>query len=334
MTGFPEANGIPGVQAQILAYLKAHKGKSVSAREIKESLNISLHRVYDSIAYLRSCGYELKADAGGYELGENPDTILAVEVAAGLDCRILGCRIFSYQSLVSTNETAHGFAQAAFPEGTLIIADMQTRGRGRLGRTWHSPPGRGLYFSIILRPKLPPIQTPGISLIAGLAVIRAINNLTGVALKLKWPNDVLYNSRKLAGILVELEAELDRVEYAIVGIGVNVSGKAGEFPRSLAGKAASVEMIYRRPIPRARILQEILREFEKLYVNYCRHGLKFTGPELVANSAVIGKNVTLQFGKKRITGKAIGFDDNGGLIIKSKHGIRAYAAGEVTSRSL
>ncbi len=334
MNSISEANGIPEVQAQILAYLKAHSGRVVSAREIKESLNISLHRVYDSISYLRSCGYDLKADAGGYELGEIPDTILAVEVAAGLDCHIFGCRIFSYQSLVSTNETAHGLAQASFPEGTLVIADTQTRGRGRLGRSWHSPPGRGLYFSIVLRPKLPPIQTPGISLIAGLAVIRAIDNLTGVELKLKWPNDVLYGSRKLSGILVELEAELDRVEYVIVGIGVNVLGKAADFPRSLAKKTASVEMIYRKPIPRVKILQEILREFEKLYINYCRHGLKFAGPELVAHSAVVGKNITLQCGKKRVTGKAIGFDDNGGLIIKSKDGIRAYAAGEVTSRSL
>lgn len=332
MANYPVENGVPGVEAQILAYLKAHSGRAVSAKELKESFNISIHRVYDSITYLRGCGYGLKANADGYKLEKIPDNIPSVEVAAGLDCRILGCRIFSYKSLVSTNETAHGFAKAGFPEGTLVIADMQTRGRGRLGRKWHSPPGMGLYFSVILRPTLPPIQTPGISLIAGLSVIRAIYNLTGLALQLKWPNDVLFNSRKLAGILVELEAELDRVDYLIVGIGVNVSGTAKDFPRSLARRIATLSMISKKAIQRVRVLQEILREFEKLYVNYCRHGLKFAAPELVANSAVIGKTVSLHIGKRKITGKAVGFDENGSLIIKSKNETKSYAAGEVTLR--
>jgi BirA family biotin operon repressor/biotin-[acetyl-CoA-carboxylase] ligase len=330
---FSGHEGRPGLSAQVLTYLKNHNGRFVLAREIKESLNTNRQRVYDSIAYLLECGYQIDTNGdAGYRLIKSPDIILPVEIAANLPCRNFGCRIFSYQSIGSTNVTAHSFAKAGLPEGTLVISEKQTRGKGRMGRKWHSSPKKGLYFSLILRPKLPPSKTPGISLMAGLAVARAIYATTGVKALMKWPNDIIYNGKKLSGILIELEAELDRVEYLVVGIGINVNHLRKDFPLTLGAKATSLKIITKKDVLRAEILRNILIQFEKLYDSFCRHGLKYMGPELILCSSVLGKRVSLHMGKKKIIGQAVGFDDNGGLIIKSKSGLNSYSAGELTSR--
>jgi len=244
---FSGIDGVPGIPVQVLSYLKSHNGRFTPAREIKESLNTTRQRVIDSITYLKGAGYEIEVVADrGFRLIDAPDTILPVEVAAGLTCRRFGCRIFSYHRIGSTNAAAHDFAMAGLPEGTLVIADSQTRGRGRMGRRWHSPPAKGLYFSIILRPQLPPNKTPGLSLIAGLAVVRAIYTTAGLKTAMKWPNDVLHKGKKLAGILIELEAELDRVEYVIVGVGVNVNQVKKDFTRPLLRTAASLKLISKK----------------------------------------------------------------------------------------
>ncbi|OQX92919.1 MAG: biotin--[acetyl-CoA-carboxylase] ligase [candidate division Zixibacteria bacterium 4484_95] len=326
-------DGRPGIAADILAYFKRANNKFVPSREISESLNINRQLVYENVAYLRDCGYQIEAGRNkGYKLVHSPDVVLPLEVAAGLSCRFFACRIFSYETIGSTNKTAHYFAKTGLPEGTLIIANTQSKGRGRLGRKWHSPAGKGLYFSLILRPKLPPDKTPGLSLTAGLAIIRAIYTTLNLKTQMKWPNDILYNRRKLAGILIELAAELDRVEYVVVGIGINVNHIKKDFPRPLHRTATSLKIITKKEVSRISLLQNILVQFEKLYGNFCRHGFKYIASELNQHSAVLGKRVTLSLGKKKITGKVIGFDDNGGLLIKNRSGLKSYTAGEITLR--
>jgi BirA family transcriptional regulator, biotin operon repressor / biotin---[acetyl-CoA-carboxylase] ligase len=333
MTSYSGHDGYPGISAQVLTYLKNHNARLVQAREIKESLNTTRQRIYESITYLRECGYQIESNTNeGYRLTKSPDTILPVEIAANLSSHTLGCRIFSYHSIGSTNEAAHGFAKAGLPEGTLVIAERQTKGRGRMGRKWHSPPKKGLYFSLVLRPKLPPFKIPGISLMAGLAVLRAIHATTGTTTLMKWPNDILFEGKKLAGILIELKAELDRVEYLVVGIGINVNHLRKDFSLTLGTKATSLKIISKKDIFRAELLRNFLIQFEKLYENFCRHGLKYMSPELISCSSVLGKRVNLNMGKKRIIGQAVGFDDNGGLIIKNKTGLNSYSSGDVTSR--
>lgn len=326
-------DGKPVIATDILAFLKRNNSRFVLSREISESLNMTRQLVYESVAYLRDCGYQIEASRNeGYKLIYSPDTILPFEIAAGLSCRTFACRIFSYELIGSTNEAAHNFAKAGLPEGTLVVANTQSKGRGRLGRKWHSPPGKGLYFSLILRPNLPPGKTPGLSLTAGLAIIRAIYTTTGLKMQMKWPNDILNDKKKLAGILIELAAELDRVEYVIVGIGVDVNHDKKDFPRSLQKTATSLKIITSKEVPRIALLQNILTQFEQLYANFCQHGFKYIGSELKQHSAVLGKRVTLSLGRKKITGQALGFDDNGGLLIKSRSGLRSYTAGEVTLR--
>ncbi|MCD6162670.1 MAG: biotin--[acetyl-CoA-carboxylase] ligase [candidate division Zixibacteria bacterium] len=326
-------DGKLGPPVDILAFLKKNSNRFTSSREISEALSITRHIVYDSISFLRNCGYTIEASRNlGYKLLKSPDSILPVEIAAGLSCQINACRIFSYKSVDSTNITAHNLAKCGMPEGTLIIADSQKKGRGRMGRKWHSPSGKGLYFSLILRPKLPPDKIAGLSLATGLALTRAINIITGFQMQMKWPNDILYKKKKLAGILVELVAELDKVEYMIVGIGINVNHTKRDFPLSLQLKSTSLKMISRNAVSRVALLQEVLVQFESLYKMFCLHGFRYLRSELIKHSAVIGKRVALKTGKQKITGRAVGFDDMGGLIVKSKKGLRSYSAGDVSFR--
>jgi BirA family biotin operon repressor/biotin-[acetyl-CoA-carboxylase] ligase len=214
----------------------------------------------------------------------------------------------------------------------LVISEKQTRGRGRLGRSWHSPSGLGLYFSLILRPQFEFAKMPALSLVAALAVCRVLDKYTGEKALIKWPNDCLLGEKKAAGILVELSAELDRVSYAIMGIGINVNDKPDDFPTRLRSKATSVSIVAGKYIDRADLLRDFLFEFEKSYGNFHRYGLRFLGPELVKRSAVLGKKVTITLGKKKIIAAAIGFDQNGALRVRDKNGVTIFAAGEVTLR--
>lgn len=325
--------GRPGLAADILAFLKRENADYRSSKQLAESFSITRQSVYDAIAYLRGCGYQIDANRReGYRLVKTPDLLLPMEITAGLKCRTFGCKIFPYQSIGSTNIVAQELAKAGLPEGTLVIADKQTKGKGRLGRSWHSPPGVGLYFTLILRPNLSPDKIAGFSLVAGLAIVRAIKNVTGIETLTKWPNDVLYKSRKLAGVLVELVAELDKINFMVVGCGINVNHQKKDFPLRLQRKSISLKLIARKDISRILLLQDVLAQFENLYDNFCKHGFKYLRSELLNYSALINKRVTLSIGKEKVIGKVAGFDDVGRLIIKNKKGLMSYSAGEVSLR--
>ncbi len=322
--------GKPGRAVDILVLLKRHTDEFLSSRDIAEALSITRNNVYDAIAYLRESGYDIEANRReGYKLINIPDLLSPVEIVSGLHTRELGYRVYSYNTVGSTNDLAHDLAKSGFPQGTLVVADSQTRGKGRLGRQWHSPSGKGLYFSLIVRPEIPPDRIAGLSLVTGLAVIRAIKKLSGIETQAKWPNDVLYKSRKLAGVLVEMAAELDRIDYLIIGCGVNVKHLRKDFPFGLQMKATSLKMITKKDISRVNLLQVILKEFESLYDNFIAHGFNYVREELVNCSAIIGKRITLRVGKTKIIGKVTGFDDLGQLVVKSKKGLMSYPGGEV-----
>lgn len=323
----------PGLAADILAFLKQGNSDHISSKVLAESFSITRQSVYEAIAYLRGCGYKIDANRReGYKLIATPDLLLPMEIAAGLKCRTFARKIYSYQSIGSTNTVAQELAKAGLPEGTLVVADKQTKGRGRLGRTWHSPSGVGLYFTLILRPNLSPDKIAGFSLVAGLAIVRAINDVSGIEARTKWPNDVLYKSKKLAGVLVELAAELDKINFMVVGCGINVNHRKKDFPLSLQRKSTSLRLINKESISRVALLQNVLTQFESLYDNFCKHGFKYLRNELLEYSALINKRVSLSVGRTRITGKVMGFDDVGRLLIKNKKGLMSYSAGEVTLR--
>ena len=326
-------DGKPGAYAQVLEFLKKNVNGFSSSREIAESLNISRQYIYDAVAFLRVNGYLIDASRHeGYRLVESPDKLTPVGIASGLACRRFAGRIYVYDEIGSTNAAALELAKSGQPEGTLVVAERQSKGRGRMGRKWYSPPGKGLYFSLVLRPKLPIERISGLSLVVGLGIVRALKNATGCQFQIKWPNDILHGKKKLAGILVEMSAELDRVQFMIVGIGVNVNQDRKDFPLGLQRKATSLKIACGGPVSRLGLVREILVQFESLYVNFCRHGFEYLASELIEHSAIINKKITLRIGSKKITGKAVGFDDCGRLLVKNKRGLMSYPAGEVTFR--
>ncbi|HBC47326.1 MAG TPA: biotin--[acetyl-CoA-carboxylase] ligase [candidate division Zixibacteria bacterium] len=320
------------IHALVFSAFRESHGRAISLDDLEKKSGVEKAVVKNSIKYLRESGVEIDIAASGYTLSSLPDIILPPVLQAGLKSRVMGREVHCYKSVSSTNELAKRLADSNAPEGALVISEKQTRGRGRLGRSWHSPSGLGLYFSIILRPQLDFTKMPALSLVAALSICRVLDKYTGEKSLIKWPNDCLLKGKKVAGILVELSAELDRVSYAILGIGINVNDGPNDFPSRLKSKATSICMIAGKKIDRAELLRDFLYEFEKSYSNFHRYGLRFLGPELVKRSAVLGQKINITLGKKKIVATAIGFDQNGALRIRDKNGVTIIAAGEVSLR--
>jgi BirA family transcriptional regulator, biotin operon repressor / biotin---[acetyl-CoA-carboxylase] ligase len=322
----------PKKYSLVLGVLAEAPGKTCSLDEllIRTGLNRSI--IDEAICYMQESGLDLRIGDKGICLLSLPEIILPAIIHSGLKSRVMACEIHSYKSIGSTNEVAKRLAESNAPEGTMVIAEKQTQGRGRLGRNWYSPSGTGLYFSLILRPQVSFERIPALSLVAALSVCRAMESFDGIKAEIKWPNDCLLDGKKTAGILVELSAELDRVSYAILGIGINVNNQPSDFPASIRQKVTSLAIATGVKIDRTRLLRYLLEDFEKSYNNFQRYGLRFLAPELVKKSAVIGKRVSITIGRKKITGDVLGFNNNGALRIRDKEGVKVFSAGEVSLR--
>ncbi len=316
----------------VLATLMESRGRFFAFEEVEHKTKLQREQIAAALKHFAESGIEVEETAQGCSLASLPDIMLPEILRAGLKSRIMGQEIHSFKTVASTNETAKRLAESGAPEGVLVVAERQTRGRGRLGRTWHSPAGLGLYFSLILRPSLPFAKVPALSLVAALSICRALEHSGEVEAMIKWPNDCLLGGKKAAGILVELSAELDRVSYAILGIGININHEARDFPSRLRSQATSLAIAKGQRADRAALLRFFLADFEKTYNNFHRYGLRFLGPELVSRSVVLGKKISINLGKKRITGTALGFDENGALRLRDKEGVKTIAAGEVSLR--
>jgi BirA family biotin operon repressor/biotin-[acetyl-CoA-carboxylase] ligase len=316
---------------EVLLLLQKKRRTFLSTKEISERLRVHPYVVYQAIKELRRWDFEILSEKGkGYRLVNSPDRILAVEVKKKLKTKILGKEVLSYRSLGSTNQLGFRLAEAGIREGTLIVADEQTQGRGRMGRSWHSPPGLGLWTSVILRPNIPPFKAPGLSICAGLALAQTIKKLTGLDARIKWPNDCLINGLKVGGILLELSAELDRTNFVIAGVGVNVNHLPKDFPKKLSGRATSVRIEWGEEISRVKLLTSFLQRFESVYLDFKKRGLSPQRQLIKKFSSLLGKKVAVRFGRERIEGLAQDIDDSGSLVIMTPKGERVVRAGEVT----
>ena len=318
-------------ESSVLKALLDSGRKKILFKDLEKLTGLDRKTLKKSIENLRESGIRIDG-RGGFSINNYPDIITAPVILCGLKCKVLGRKVYSYKSIGSTNETAHRLAESGAPEGTIVIAEKQTKGRGRLGREWHSPSGLGLFFSLILRPTISIELLPGLSLVAALSVSRVIERTSNLRPKIKWPNDCLIDSQKVAGILMEISAELDRISYAVVGIGININHQKKNFPKSLRSRATSLALKTGATQNRADFLREFLYEFEKDYKNFVKYGLRFMGHALVERSSVLDKKITVRFGKKKITGVAVGLDENGALRLKTKDGVITVSAGEVTLR--
>lgn len=307
---------------QILASLRAAESSGVSGTELAHRLGVSRTAVRTRIEDLRELGYDIEASPHlGYRLVSSPDRLHADDLLARLPrVRVIGRDIRVFEKTMSTNDVVEKLARDGVKEGAVVFAESQTKGRGRLGRTWISPARKGLWFSVLLRPALRPQEATQLTVAGATALRRAIHEQTGLRPEIKWPNDLLIGGRKLAGILTELSAELDRIKHVTLGIGVDVNLTAGEFPAELRKFATSLRIESGKAVDRAELAAAILRELDHDYARLCDGGFPTLADEWEAHCTTLGKNVVIQVGDRKVRGRAESLDDDGALLLRTEHG--------------
>lgn len=248
-----------------------------------------------------------------------------------LGTKYLGHNTLYYPEVESTNEVAISVAQNGGPEGTVIIADKQTKGQGRLQREWYSPKGKGLWFSIILKPNIDPIKVSQLTLVAAVATADAVNKVTGLSPGIKWPNDLLINGRKFCGILSEGQIGNEGIDYVILGIGLNVNLDFYDFSLDIRSKATSLKIEAGKHIERTQLFREILCQLEKWYEVWLREGFEPIGLAWKERNITLGQLVQVNSFQEVFDGKAIDIDNEGALIVKDKNNkIYHFNSGEIS----
>lgn len=312
----------------ILKTLKS--GNWISGEVLAIRTGITRTGVWKHIQGLKQEGYQIKSQNGlGYKLLAVPDKILPHEIRTGLKTKILGTAIEYQPSVPSTQELAWELALQGAPEGTIVLAEQQTNGRGRLTRSWQSLPG-AIALSLILRPRLAPDHLPIFPLLTGVTMAQAINQETALNCQLKWPNDLMVGNKKIGGILSEVSAEPDQINFLIIGLGLNVNTPPQHIPHDLKDKATSLYLAGKQIFPRSRIIQSFLERFEKLF-----DLLKSQGPAPIleqwkALNNTLGKEVEIMRPSGSIHGLAKGIDNKGQLILELSSGaLETIIAGDV-----
>lgn len=318
----------------ILDILK-QSGDYVSGEELSRQLGVTRAAVWKVIAKLKEEGYVLESVTNrGYRLIASPDILTAAEVTPCLSTQKLGRKIFFYPVTDSTNRQARLEGEKGAPDGSLFIAEEQTAGRGRLGKLWIAPPETGVWMSVLLRPSGLPQDITQITLIVGLAVCRAIRNLTGLPAGIKWPNDVVIHGRKVCGILTEMSAEAERIECLICGIGINVNMDA--FPEEIRNVATSLFLESGKRQARAPLAAEVMNCLEPLYQEFAVHGITPAFLQAYRSHCVtIHQQVTASCRGETIAGVAEDITEKGELVVRTMQGESiTLSSGEVSVRGM
>ena len=319
---------------KILQILRQSGNKYMSGEEMAEKLGVSRAAVWKHIKEMRSQGYNIESLArNGYILREAPDAMLSGEISNGLETKTIGCRIICHEEIDSTNNAAKRLAREGAAEGTVVVAESQTGGKGRLERQFFSPKGKGIWFSVVLRPKFLPQEAPKCTLLAAVAVAQAMTEF-GLKPGIKWPNDLLYDNKKLVGILTEMSAEMDGINYIVIGTGINVNIAPEEFPEELRSVATSLSQMKGENLPRVKFLQAVLRALDDLYAKVQVEGFAPVLKEWRQYSITLGQEVKV-IGVRDgevFYGKAADIDDEGALLVDTAAGRQRVLAGDVSIR--
>jgi BirA family biotin operon repressor/biotin-[acetyl-CoA-carboxylase] ligase len=328
---YVESNRMSQRKRTVIDILRANPD-FVSGEVISGTLGISRNAVHKHVNSLRSRGYRiLGVSHRGYKLEEEPCRLSIPLVTSTIRHTLFGRALRYYDEIESTNAEAKSLAADGAPEGTVIVAECQTAGRGRLGRRWTSPAGKGLLFSVILRPDLPMSDAHLLTLVAATAAAEAIETQTGIAVRIKWPNDLYVDDRKLGGILTEVSGEQDEIDWVIVGIGINVNTEYGELPVPLRRTAASLKMAGGQLIDRSELLARILLSVEASYVATLRSGFGSALESYRCRDYLSRRTVSVQTREGPVIGEAVGIDDRGALLLQLPHRhVRRFYAGDVT----
>jgi BirA family biotin operon repressor/biotin-[acetyl-CoA-carboxylase] ligase len=317
--------------ARILSALREADEMGIGAAALAAKVGENSAAINQRVTELCRLGYEIESTPHlGYRLLSAPDVLHADDLLSRLrQPRVVGRDIRVFQETNSTNDVAERFARDGVGEGVVVFAEAQSKGRGRLGRKWISPAGQGLWFSVLLRPQLPPASITQLTIAAATAVARAIRAQTGLVPQIKWPNDILVGDKKVVGILTELAAELDRVRYVVIGIGVDVN--VAEFPAELAGIATSLAAASGRQFIRAAIAAAILEELDADYARITRGEFAALAEEWERQCITLGRRVQIHIGDRTVTGRAESLDNDGALLLRTEHGLlERIVGGDVT----
>jgi BirA family biotin operon repressor/biotin-[acetyl-CoA-carboxylase] ligase len=309
------------VDAKILCALREMAG-GVSGTELSRKLGMTRAGVWGHIAQLRALGYDIEASPHlGYRLLASPDALHADDLYSRLGpTRVMGREIHVFQETTSTNDVAGRLARGGAAEGAVVFAEAQSKGRGRLGRAWISPAGKGLWFTVLLRPDIAPGRATQLTVAAATALTRAIAVQTGIVPEIKWPNDILIRGRKVAGILTEMNAELDHVKDLLLGIGMDVNLKTGDFPASLRKMATSLQIETGQKVNRSELAVVILRELDHDYDLVKRGQFEVLAEQWQERCSTLGCQVCIRMGDRFIRGRAEAMDDDGALLVRGQHG--------------
>jgi BirA family transcriptional regulator, biotin operon repressor / biotin---[acetyl-CoA-carboxylase] ligase len=321
------------MREQLIQMLIQNMDAYVSGEDLSKVYGVTRAAIWKHIQALKEQGCDIVCTPHkGYKLRAMPDSMRPEFLMAWLSTRYIGKDMRYYDRIDSTNTKARELAASGCPKGMLVLADEQTSGKGRLGRRWHSPPGTGIYASFVIRPDLHPSQAPQITAVAALAVLRALKTMTGMDAKIKWPNDIVAGDRKLAGIMTEMSADMDRINWIVAGIGINVNN--AEFPPEIAMQSTSVRLLTGNTFSRVQVLLTMCHELEDL-LNQLENDFRPILEEYAGSSAVMDKPVVIQLHDTKINGIVKGFDTDGALILETEDGQRKrIVSGEVSLRGM
>jgi BirA family biotin operon repressor/biotin-[acetyl-CoA-carboxylase] ligase len=316
---------------EILRLLRERSSGFLSGEEISRRLKVTRTAVWKRVEQLRSLGYEIKATPrAGYRLIRSPDLLIPSEINPLLETKWIGKKIHFFEAVDSTNTKAYEFALRGAREGEVVIAESQKKGRGRLGREWFSPPFSNLYLSVILRPKIPPHQASLITLMAAVATADALRKFSGLDPRIKWPNDVLLNDRKVAGLLNEIHSEADRIHFVILGIGINLNMDESMVSKEIRSRATSLKKEMGQTISRKEFLKTLLGELETWYEVFLEEGGTTILKAWRDRAQIQGKQVNVTSFGETLRGVAIDVDSDGALILETETGERKrVVAGDV-----
>lgn len=313
----------------------SHREGYVSGQELCEELQVSRTAVWKVINQLKEEGYEIESvPRKGYRILARPDVVTAEEVGSRLETKWAARTIYFYETTGSTNINAAEFAEKGAPEGTLVVAEEQGTGKGRRGRHWVTPRGSAIAMSMVVRPQIAPMNVSMVTLVMGLAVASACREFCSVEAKIKWPNDVVVDGRKICGILTEMFSEIDYIKYLVIGTGINTAVE--EFPPELQQRAVSLHSIMGSRPDRAGLIAVCMKYFEKYYETFLETQ-DFSRLKEVYNELLVGIGGTVKVLEpgNEYTGISEGINDRGELLVRREDGtLEAVYAGEVSVRGI
>jgi len=310
------------IDEKILSKLR-NNDDYVSGEELCKAADVSRTAIWKHIEGLREEGYAIEASPHlGYRLLGIPDTLIPAEIKWKLKTKVLGKEVISYKRCGSTNDTAYALAEKGLKEGSVIIAEEQERGKGRHGRRWISPSKGGIYMSVILRPEITPNEISRITLLAAVAAAKAVRETTGLLALIKWPNDILVNNKKVCGILTEMKAEQDGVDFIVIGIGINVNTPLDKLPKAASSLKEELRLAGKsREISRIELTKKLLEKLEESYFLLKKEGAGPIMEEWKHLTGMLGSRVRVVLQNRTFEGLAHDIDTDGSLIVRKDTGM-------------